>query len=630
MNSFDELRSLFDRMQSGSISDDDRLALERAALAGQISFSRGNRSVTIKGDAKESIIITGDRNLIIQGSNANIMSDALSKLFKSIETDRSEQALRDYFRALRMFSSQAPYLVFEEQLPSRRFQTIEEIYVPPRFVDAAAAPSMSEDELPATVSLEDVFRELDDQSAPILVLGEPGTGKSTLLRHITRHAWDAPAKIGLPRSHIAMVVPLRSLTSAKGMAEARLRGALENAAELVLQQDLPPGFLREWSDRMDAPWLFLLDGLDEVNQDERSSLMRWLRTTLGGSADMNRHRVLVTSRPISTFDIGRDFQVYTLQHFSDQDRATFARAWFDERSNEFVTHLSQTHVGGLSTTPLLLTIAAAVYELDGQLPDLPVKLYERFVSIYLSEAERRGLDEELGERVAKLKRSGLAALARFQIIEGGNTSTKWLGRKAAEYLRSALGLTPEEAAKDGKDFVEVMGRRSGIFITRGTRCEWLHRTFGDYLLAETLTDVVDAATPEAEQLVEHWREEPWREVVLFCLGIWSTEQQPVNPHVRAIWEAGTEGWAFAANAVADGARIDRGLRDAIELTLHGWARKGGLVDVVSLYPHLLPMVKSTPERDWDTRELESMVRGSRRQKSKFIYCWSVHCGWTNR
>jgi hypothetical protein len=619
MDPLNGLRSLLERTRSGGAGEADRQSLQRALLSGQLSVGTGHREVTVTGDVVESVIVAGDGNVLLQGADAEAVESALADLIQRIENDRSERALRDYFRALRAVATQTPNLVMEEQLAGRRVRSLDEIYTVPRFVDAKQEQSEEAKEPPALSIAEVIRAPADDPSRPLLIVGDPGTGKSTLLRHVARHAWDDPEAVGLACPSIPMIVPLRCIARATGVSvEARLRRALEEAGEFLMEEDLPPGFLRDWTRRLDARWLFLLDGLDEVSTAERPDLLRWIRTMRDMAAPMGR--LVLTSRPVAAAIVDDSFGVYRLQRFTPAQTEDFARTWLGGRATNFLERLRQMRTGALAATPLLVTIAARVYEIDGNLPGRRAGLYERFVTICLEEARRRGLGEELGERLAKIVRLGLTALARSLFEEDAVNVLSSLDRKAADYLAHALQLPPAEAIADGKRFVEVLGRRSGILIRRGSESQWLHPTFGEYLAATALTDDYDAETDEARDLVAHWSDDRWREVVLFALGIWSAAEQDVTTLVRGIWRTDAEGRTFAATALAEGVRVAPPLRDAIELMLFGRARRGGLVDLIATNPHLLPLAQSLPDRKWDTTELVAQARA---RGGEDDLCWYV-------
>jgi HEAT repeat protein len=474
------------------------------------------------------------------------------------------QAVEDYLEDVRRYCAELPYLTLHDIRPPR---TLDEVYVPlqarPQMrPDRRATASSCPPEGPLSIS--DVMRRRDPPH--ILILGEPGAGKSTLLRQLAQRAWDRPHEVGLDALHLPLLIPLRRLAAQEaGSLEERLRRAV--TGELVPKRDLPEDFFTRWPQQTDANWLLLLDGLDEVPAERRPRLTAWLRETFPALGPV---RIVVTSRP-SGYSPGeldeRAFGHYDLLPFTPEQARAFASRWFGEGAEKFLEEFARVRAGALGGTPLLLTIAAKVYGERGALPGRRSALYDQFVDIWLEEAKGRGLSAELGERVSRVAKFGLARLA-LAMTERPGLTLRDLEQEAAAYLRDALRLSDDEAEAEGPRFVEVMARRSGVFTRRGEACDFIHPTFREYLAAWAL---VQACRKDGgydlkrawERAVSRWGEERWQEVALFALSFLSDAGQDVTPLVRRIWRKGEEGLRFAGTVLAEGVPVERGLSDAI-------------------------------------------------------------------
>jgi HEAT repeat protein len=294
---------------------------------------------------------------------------------------------------------------------------------------------------------------------------------------------------------------------------------------------------------------------------------------------------VVTSRP-SGYSPGeldeRTFGHYDLLPFTPEQARAFASRWFGEGAEKFLEEFARVRAGALGGTPLLLTIAAKVYGERGALPGRRSALYDQFVDIWLEEAKGRGLSAELGERVSRVAKFGLARLA-LAMTERPGLTLRDLEQEAAAYLRDALRLSDDEAEAEGPRFVEVMARRSGVFTRRGEACDFIHPTFREYLAAWAL---VRACRKDGgydlerawERAVSRWGEERWQEVALFALSLLSDAGQDVTPLVRRIWLKGEEGLRFAGTVLAEGVPVGEGLSDSIIDGLLARAREAIFVD----------------------------------------------------
>ena len=181
--------------------------------------------------------------------------------------------------------------------------------------------------------------------------------------------------------------------------------------------------------------------------------------------------------------MGDQFAVYEVLPFSKSQQERFAQRWLSVGVEKFLIELERMKTGELQGTPLLLTIAAAVYSSDDCLPKRRSSLYERFISIWLEEAKKRGLTEDLGERLSKMVRLGLEYLANMATKYPEEDSVEKFTSWARVFLQKSLVFSFAEAEANSQNFLEVISRRSGVFIRRGDLCEWLHPTFREYLTA---------------------------------------------------------------------------------------------------------------------------------------------------
>ena len=267
-----DLKQALERLRAGITDTADLETLRRALQVGQIVLATGERAVAIGGSVEDTVIVTVDNNIVFKGATAESVREALQQVLERIASDRYAAFLQAYFRALRRYCAELPYLTLTDIRPPKN---LDEIYVPLR------ARQREKETLPpkpaaqgASLTVEQVLRQA--QTSHLLILGQPGAGKSTLLRQLAERAYDAPHAIGLDRPHLPLLLPLRALAHAEGALEERLNQALQN--ELRLPRPLPDGFLDAWPQQLDTPWLFLLDGLDEVPADSSRSLRQWIAT----------------------------------------------------------------------------------------------------------------------------------------------------------------------------------------------------------------------------------------------------------------------------------------------------------------------------------------------------------------
>lgn len=508
----DNLTEVFNHLENGKIRDTDIPIFRRALQSGQINLATGDRAVAIGGNVNDAVIITGDGNVvkILKGSDAEFIQQIVKAELEKITTDNYSRALQEYFRALRNYCANFPYLTLHNIYPHK---TLDDVYVPLRANLQSNKTSLA---------IKDIMQ--DRKRPHLIILGEPGAGKSTLLRQLAKAAWDAPDEIGLEKPHLPLIAPLRRLNIFDGAIEKRLNQVL--ASELALLQPLPDGFFQEWSRQLDAPWLLLLDGLDEVSANDRPAFMEWLNGFIG------QHRigaVIITSRPSGYYSGELDetlFKKFEILPFTREQNLEFAHKWFGENADSFLNELDRVYSRALNGTPLLMTIAAEVYFKNKALPIYPTELYKQFIDVYLGEAKRRDQTNELAVLIWKVAKFGLARLAWAMTDKPDTTAETELENIAAEYLKEALNFSNDLAETEGKTFIDAMARRSGVFLRHGNTYDWIHPTFREYLAAIA---IVRQCNGDLECLwknvIIHWKNKHLREVAMFSLSIANEEHE---------------------------------------------------------------------------------------------------------
>lgn len=492
----------------------------------------GPREIIINGDLIGNLMLHGD-NAVVQQSIlqlppdlrqfAETVRDAVAEAQRAAGDDQFDAALRDYLRALQLYCVKHPYLSLDKYLRDRR-NSLGEVYVP------LVAQAGQEEHGGKLVNVAEYLREVGASKTPkhILITGSPGGGKSTLLRQTAGHAWVPPDNAGQNARYLPMVVRLQALALTEGepSLEKRLLKALGKAGDLVLAVNPPENFIAEWSRRTNARWLFLLDGLDEVPSSDRALFLRWLDDfvkTVHGQG----HHVVITSRPAAELneELGGGFDTYSLLLFTGEQQREFASRWFGDQAEEFFDEVRRVETEYLNATPLLLTIAAVVYgPPQWRLPDRQAELYEKFVDIWLAEAEAGRLKLEVGERLSQAVHRVLEHLALAMTEDPGDNSEETLARETTEFLRNAFGMASLEAEIEGKNFIEALGRHSGLLSSEGKVYGWLHPTLREYMAARALDRRLKSSGGDFNAVLgERPFNEEWAEV---CVYLASVMQQP--------------------------------------------------------------------------------------------------------
>jgi formylglycine-generating enzyme required for sulfatase activity len=423
----------------------------------------------------------------------------------------------------------------------------------------------------STRPLHDLVRE----HPFLVVLGDPGAGKSTLVRAIMLALAEGRAGelFGLHDEWLPIFFPVAAFAEVRGDPGSRDLAPLAYFRDYYRgreQPDYTPLFERAL---LAGRALVLFDGLDEV-RDKRLEITRCLGDFII-AWDAPGNRFVATSRIAGYDDAPLDaglFTRVTVEPFNDDEIERFAANWSiaferagapdtatsdpelrrraEARTRDLSTDIfANPSVTELARNPLLLTILALIHNQGTRLPDRRVDLYRLCVEALAETWNRaRNLagrefdiflgDEKLDERFV-VNLLGPAALWIHEENPGGIVEERDLERKLAETLVETDGLPKGKAARMAADFLRLVNRETGLLQERGDRrYSFLHLTFEEYLAARALIESAMVTDADAE-IHRRSTDSGWREVLRLALA--SVSQKEAQRLLLHLLEAPAEG-----------------------------------------------------------------------------------------
>lgn len=422
-----------------------------------------------------------------------------------LEYLRSESAFIE-IRGLRLGVAEAP-----------RFP-IDDLYIP--LIDEGDPGGRTIEQ-----SLSKTLARLREAPAPktrLVILGDPGSGKTTFLRRIAKAACSA--RIADPSTPFPILLRISELSD---FIERQERKEAPSLLPLLLAQqtrDLALSLEESFFERQltKGPCLLLLDGLDEApSAAARETVSRLIEKAAHAWPDCH---FVVTTRPkayeeevmLSGFDHTRvgPLQPDAIRTFLERWSAALI-ADSPERAKRHAAQLiqaveSRLEIRRVARNPVMLTALAALHWNERRMPEQRADLYESILMWLARSRKRRpgrrspeACLQALQELAAEMQRHPDGRMVQAPRDWAANTLA---GQFAGDTGRALAFLMEEEAD-------------SGIVVNRGSDVRFWHLTFQEFLAARLLA-VVEPAVRYSLLFGEGraWQHE-WREVVVLLAGI---------------------------------------------------------------------------------------------------------------
>jgi len=559
----------YDALGAGE-SYEKAFEIGKTAVLGQATSRYApNRKLTVVTEDDEPVIDQIPEHLI-PVLKVNPHPTPIQPFWLAPEVERQAvqellQAIANSFNTIKLFHTDEAIVLKDQYIPvqvtlERRYNHVVEAIGGYAESEAElrriyAMKGSSEDEISEEKIEEKIKRQQIDweearrEHSRLVVLADPGMGKTTLLRReVVTSVQQAQQALAEDQPVNDIVVPLLIRLSsladeveAMPAGEAMLKIIQERHSTLLKHHENPEvvaflnGFLQQ--QLLKGKALLLLDALDEVPDGKRQKLLEklnefakdtqtWPCAIVGTSRIMGYGGRLVEG--------AKDVEIVP---FTQKQTEQYIETWFTNAQKSLKDQSISTRdlikalrerpqLAGLAQNPLLLSLICSLYQQDYlTLPVRRCELYEQAVNYMLEQWSTDNERQRANEGWILAKKELLEELAYQFSCEGKQLfSFGELRKKLEKYLKSGNVSTDLEGAK-AADLIKELCEQDGI-LQRWTaeddrisierrRYLFLHRTFQEYLTASYLSRV-DADEIEFKRLFWNY---DWHETISLMAGL---------------------------------------------------------------------------------------------------------------
>lgn len=350
----------------------------------------------------------------------------------------------------------------------------------------------------------------------LMVLGQPGAGKSTFLRRIGLEALKGK-RGDYQHGCVPVFLELKRFTT----GEVDLVKAI--ADEFTICGF--PNSLRTTQKLLDqGKLLILLDGLDEVPTQQLNDAI----TKIQDFADQYKQNRFIASCRTAAYKSGfRQFVDVVMADFDNEQIQQFITNWFRSEEDrqagtarscwELLQQPAHAATKELAQTPLLLTLLCLVFDDSQNFPEKRAELYKQALDVLLSKwaAEKRIQRDPIYKDLTLTLESMMLGEIAYKGFEADRLF--FSQREVIEQIRTFLASNLNAPNHlDGDVILQAIQIQQGILVERAKDVfSFSHLTLQEYLTAQHIAD-----NTWIELLVSHHlTDQRWREVFLLVAGV---------------------------------------------------------------------------------------------------------------
>ena len=372
----------------------------------------------------------------------------------------------------------------------------------------------------------------------LVILGEAGQGKTTLLQWLTVEC--ARGLFKEEKAQWNFKVPI--LIKLREVLKNEYLPQLDDLHQLMMPDTAPSELQQDWLNGViaDKRAIFMIDGFDEVPLDRREATLVWLE---GLCNDYNGNHFILTSRP-SAYNEGAlkslDFTEVDLKVMDSQAQQDFISHWhkavaqeedetrpnaLDNIGNDLFSKLeAQPSLRSLAQNPLLCGVICMLHrQRSGYLPQSKSELYKATSEMFLDSRDReRQVIEEQGFNALDYtdKQNFLADIAYWMTSEGLTSidTAQLLNRLESKRKRMHLLREKITVAQLQRFFLE----RSGLLLQVGANeIQFAHRSFQEFFTAHQVVSIKH----DWQVLNQNATNDFWHGTIIQAIGLSTAAEQ---------------------------------------------------------------------------------------------------------
>jgi predicted NACHT family NTPase len=415
---------------------------------------------------------------------------------------------------------------------------IEQIYIDVNILEQIASQQWLEIAAINILEPEDIDRfglgEIVESQIPgmqavakynkLRVLGKPGSGKSTFLKHLAMES----NREQLGESRIPIFIKLRDF--AETCRDHHEVDFLEFIHQEFLTSDISQvSVIKKLL--QEGRILLLIDGMDEIAHEEENMILNEIRRF---SEKYHKNQFVATCRTACQKLALQGFTDVEIAPFTQVQITAFSQKWFDTFSQEpnngftkslqFIEKLElpeNWRFRRMITTPLFLHLACSIFHRQGNFPVKQAEFYKQGMDLLLGKwDETEGIERDqiyrgflLPQKLKLLSQIASATFEQGQYFFEQSVIEQYIG----DYLERLPNAStdPEEIQQASESILRAIESQHGLLAERAQGIfSFSYLALQEYFTARKIvaSHNLQALGQSLQGLVDHITDPHWREI----------------------------------------------------------------------------------------------------------------------
>jgi DNA replication protein DnaC len=439
-----------------------------------------NSEMEINPDSKNKAL--ENLKILVKGHNYFEKSENLKiekgEIIEIPDGKGFENAINYHKKATEVWAKTISFKDLQKSKETTKVYVELDFYLTPRklFVD--------EDLKEKLINIKDVF---ESASQNIVILGQPGAGKTTTMKMIVNWLLK-PNETNFSGFKFPLVIRLRELNE-NGLNSGLFEKLFDTFGISILEREFyekKQGVFKRLLTQLieDLHILVVLDGFDEIKLNIKEKLLNDIKQLSNG---LSSSKFILTSRSGDYDEAIENTSEFEISPMNGAQIKMFIFNWLQDetKSADLYTQIKNSPFADTAIRPLVLSHLCALYERYLKIPDKPKTVYKKIVNLLIEEWDlQRGITR--GSKYSQFevdrKFEFLSHLAYYLTTQFNRTTfnTKEL-LKAYKDIHSNFSLPENES----KLIVTEIESHTGIFLQSGyDKYEFAHKSIQEFLTAE--------------------------------------------------------------------------------------------------------------------------------------------------